>query len=270
MQLAASRRLAIENELRDALQRNEMELHFQPQVDTDGRIVGAETLLRWHHPERGMVSPADFIPVAEETGIILALGEWVLATACAQLKSWMDATEPELREDFPGIAVNVSPRQFRQQDFFQRVQHVIRQAGVDPRYIELELTEGMLIENIEDTADKMERLSDLGVRLSIDDFGTGYSSLQYLKRLHLDRIKIDQSFVRDVPADSSSATIVQTIIIMAHNLGLGIIAEGVETETELQFLRENGCYTYQGYYFSRPLPRDEYFRYLRAGNQAAP
>jgi EAL domain-containing protein (putative c-di-GMP-specific phosphodiesterase class I) len=241
-----------------------MELYFQPQLNDKGGVIGAEALLRWNHPERGMVSPADFIPIAEETGFILALGEWVLESACARLKTWMDAKSSGEIARFPAIAVNVSPKQFRQQDFIQRVQHVIKQTGVDPAYIELELTEGMLIENIEDTADKMEHLSRLGIRLAIDDFGTGYSSLNYLKRLHLDRLKIDQSFVRDAPADTGSATIVHTIIIMAHHLGLEVIAEGVETETELQLLREKGCHTYQGYYFSRPLPHDEFFRFLQS------
>ncbi len=266
MQQTAKLRLDIENELREALNRNEMELYFQPQLQADGRLVGAETLLRWNHPQRGMVSPAEFIPVAEETGTILVLGEWVLRAACLQLKSWMDAADPDSAHRFPNLAINVSPKQFRQQDFFQRVLHIIKQTGVDPNYVELELTEGMLIENIEDTAAKMEQLSDLGVRLSIDDFGTGYSSLHYLTRLHLDRIKIDQSFVRDVPAVSRSAVIVETIIIMARNLGLDVIAEGVETESQLNFLRENGCYTYQGFYFSKPLPCDKFLRYLQAAN----
>jgi len=262
MQIAINKRLVLENELRVALQRNEMELYFQPQLDIDGRIVSAEALLRWNNPERGLVSPGDFIPIAEETGIILPLGEWVLHAACTQLKSWMDSADLGQIKRFPGIAINVSPRQFQQVDFFQRVQRIIEQTGVDPRYVELELTEGMLTENIEDTARKMEQLSNLGVLLAIDDFGTGYSSLYFLKRLRLDRIKIDQSFIRDVTTDASSATIVQTIILMAHNLGLNVIAEGVETETELRFLRERGCNSYQGYYFSKPLPRDTFFRYL--------
>ncbi len=266
MQIAINKRLVLENELRVALQRNEMELYFQPQLDADGRIVAAEALLRWNNPERGLVSPGEFIPIAEETGIILPLGEWVLRTACTQLKSWMDSADLGQIKQFPGIAINVSPRQFQQQDFFQRVQRIIEQTGVDPRYVELELTEGMLTENIEDTARKMEQLSGLGVLLAIDDFGTGYSSLYYLKHLRLDRIKIDQSFIRDVTTDANSATIVQTIILMAHNLGLNVIAEGVETETELRFLRDKGCNSYQGYYFSKPLPRDRFFQYLQAAS----
>ena len=263
MQYNVVQRLELENELRAALARNQMELYFQPQLDADGEPVGAEALLRWHHPERGMVSPAEFIPAAEETGIILPLGEWVLQTACNCLKGWLDAAGPQAAAAFPGVAVNVSPHQFRQPDFCQRVRHVIRNSGVDPRYIELEITESMLVENIEDTARKMEQLSAFGIRLAIDDFGTGYSSLYYLKRLHLHRIKIDQSFVRDVTDDAGSATLVETIILMAQHLGLEVIAEGVETESELRFLRDRGCMTYQGYYFSRPLPQDEYWRYLQ-------
>lgn len=265
MQQAAKTRLDIENELRDAVERDEMELYFQPQLDADGRMVGAETLLRWNHPQRGMISPADFIPVAEDTGTILILGEWVLQRACLQLKSWMDTTTDEALCAFPCLAINVSPKQFRQQDFFQRVQHIIKHTGVDPRHIELELTEGMLIENIEDTAEKMAQLADLGIRLAIDDFGTGYSSLHYLTRLRLDRIKIDQSFVRDIPRARHSEVIVETIILMAKNLGLDVIAEGVETEAQLNFLKQRGCFTYQGYYFSKPLPRDAFQRYLRNG-----
>jgi EAL domain-containing protein (putative c-di-GMP-specific phosphodiesterase class I) len=266
MQRAAKDRMAMENDLREALQRNEMELYFQPQLDADGRNVAAEALLRWHHTERGMVSPAEFIPVAEDTGIILELGEWVLITACAQLKSWMELADRGVIKQFPTISVNVSPRQFRQQNFLQRVQQVIEQSNVDPRCVELELTESMLIDDIEDTAHKMEQLARLGVRLAIDDFGTGYSSLHYLKKLQLHRIKIDQSFVRNVHTDAGSAVIVKTIILMAHNLGLEVIAEGVETEAELRFLRENGCLNYQGYYFSKPLPGDMFLRYLQTGN----
>lgn len=268
MQVAINKRLVIENELRVALQRNEMELYFQPQLDADGQVVWAEALLRWNNPERGLVLPGDFITIAEETGIILPLGEWVLYAACTQLKIWMDSADTRQIKQFPGIAINVSPRQFRQQDFFQRVQHIIEETGVDPGYIELELTESMLTGNIEDTAQKMAQLSNLGILLAIDDFGTGYSSLYYLKRLRLDRIKIDQSFIRDVTTDSSSATIVQTIIVMAQNLGMDVIAEGVETGKELRFLREKGCKNYQGYYFSKPLPHDRFLQYLlaRKGN----
>ncbi len=262
MQQAAKKRLDIENELRDAVERGEMELYFQPQADAGGRMVGAETLLRWNHPQRGMISPADFIPVAEDTGTILILGEWVLQRACSQLKSWTEATAGQAPFTFPTLAVNVSPKQFRQQDFCQRIQNIIKQTGVDPQHLELELTEGMLIENIEDTAEKMEQLADLGVRLAIDDFGTGYSSLHYLTRLRLHRIKIDQSFVRDIPQVRRSEVIVETIIIMAKNLGLDVIAEGVETQAQLDFLKQRGCYTYQGYYFSKPLPREEFQRYF--------
>jgi diguanylate cyclase (GGDEF)-like protein len=262
MQRAAKKRLLIENELREALQRNEMELYYQPQLNADGETLGAEALLRWNHPERGMVFPADFICIAEDTGIILTLGEWVFHAACDLLERWMDLAKMGHLKQPPSLSVNVSPRQFRQPDFFQRVQHIIEQTGVDPRCIELELTESILIENIEETAFKMERLSGLGVRLAIDDFGSGYSSLSYLTHLPLHRIKIDQSFVRNVVKDPSNATVVQAIITMAHNLGLDVIAEGVETEAELQFLQAKGCLVYQGYYFSKPLPQDAFFQYM--------
>ncbi len=264
MQIEAKMRLEMENELRMALHRNEMELYFQSQVDFYGRIVGAEASLRWNHPEHGMVFPADFIAIAEDTDIIVSLGEWVLLSACEQFMHWKKAADAGQIQPLPSIAVNVSPRQFRQQDFFQSVQHVIEQTGVDPRCIELELTESTLIENFEEAAYKMERLSGLGVRLAIDDFGTGYSSLNYLTRLPLHRLKIDQSFIRNVVKDTSSATVVQTIINMAHNLGLDVTAEGVETEEELQFLREKGCLSYQGFYFCKPMGREAFLRHLQA------
>jgi diguanylate cyclase (GGDEF)-like protein len=263
MQVAVKERLLIENQLREALQRNEMEIHYQPQLNAKGETVGAEALLRWNHPERGWVEPHEFIAIAEETGIILTLGEWVLRTACDQLKRWMDSTDSGQAYRLPSISINVSPRQFRQRDFFQRIKQVIESMGINPRCIELEVTEGMLIENMEETAFKMEQLSGLGVRFAIDDFGTGYSSLHYLMRLPLHRIKIDQSFVHNMVKDPGRAAVVQTIILLSHNLGLDVIAEGVETEAELKFLQEKGCHIYQGYYFSKPLPPEAFFRYLQ-------
>ncbi len=270
MQVAVKERLLIENELREALQRDEMEIHYQPQVNAKGETVGAEALLRWNHPERGLIEPYEFIAIAEETGIILTLGEWVLRTVCDQLKRWMTSADSGQAYRLPSISINVSPRQFRQHDFFQRIQHVIESTGIDPRCIELELTENMLIENIEETAFKMEQLSGLGVRLAIDDFGTGYSSLHYLMHLPLHRIKIDQSFIRNMVKDPGRAAVVQTIILLAQNLGLEVIAEGVENEAELKFLKENGCHIYQGYYFSRPLPRETFSRYLQNQGQINP
>ncbi|MGD9366870.1 MAG: EAL domain-containing protein [Desulfobacteraceae bacterium] len=267
MQVAVKERLLIENELREALQRDEMEIHYQPQLDAEGETVGAEALLRWNHPERGLVKPYEFIAIAEETGMILTLGEWVLCTVCDQLRRWTNSADSGQAYQLPRISINVSPRQFRQKDFFQRIQHVIETKGINPRCIELELTEGMLIENMEEAAFKMEQLSGLGVRLAIDDFGTGYSSLHYLTHLPLHRIKIDRSFIRDMVKDPSRATVVQTIILLAHNLGLDVIGEGVETEAELKFLQEKGCFIYQGYYFSKPLPGEAFFRFLQNQGQ---
>ena len=267
MQVAVKERVLMENELREALQREEMEIHYQPQLNAKGEIVGAEALLRWNHPERGLVEPYEFIPIAEETGIILSLGEWVLHTACDQLKRWMKSADNGQAYRLPSISINVSPRQFRQHDFFQRIQGVIESVGINPGCIELEVTEGMLIENMVETAFKMEQLSGLGVRFAIDDFGTGYSSLHYLMHLPLHRIKIDQSFIHNMVKDPSRAAVVQTIIVLAQNLGLDVIAEGVETETEMTFLQEKGCHIYQGYYFSKPLPREAFFRYLENQGQ---
>ncbi len=259
MQAAADQRLGIEKDLRFALDRQEMSLFFQPQVDREGRIVGAETLLRWLHPEKGYISPADFIPVAEATGLILPIGLWVLEMSCRQIKSWNDQGIP-----IGHLAVNVSPRQFRQPNFIRQIQQVINKTGADADQLGLELTEGMVIDNIGDTIEKMQALKKMGIELSIDDFGTGYSSLAYLKRLPLDIIKIDQSFVRDIQTDESNASIVATIISMAHHLGLKVIAEGVETDYEYDFLNQRDCGGYQGYYFSRPVPEKDFTTLLKA------
>jgi diguanylate cyclase (GGDEF)-like protein/PAS domain S-box-containing protein len=260
MQAAADKRLAIEKELRYALERNEISLFFQPQVDARGAILGAETLVRWNHPEKGFISPATFIPVAEATGLILPIGEWILRNACEHLKRWEDADLP-----IQHLAVNVSPRQFRQPDFIRQVCSILEETGANPRLLGLELTEGMVIDNIADTIEKMQGLKQLGIELSIDDFGTGYSSLAYLKRMPLDILKIDQSFVRDIESDANDAAIVDTIISMANHLDLKVIAEGVETEFELNFLEEKGCRIFQGYLFSRPVPDDQFTRLLEAG-----
>ena len=260
MQAAADSRLAIEKELRHALVRGELSLFFQPQVNSKGEILGAETLARWQHPEKGFISPAVFIPIAEATGLILPIGEWVLQTACEQLKSWSDSGLT-----INHLAVNVSPRQFRQPNFVSQVQSIIEQTGADPTKLGLEITEGMVIDNILDTIEKMEALKMLGIELSIDDFGTGYSSLTYLKKMPLDILKIDQSFVRDIDTDSNDAAIVETIISMANHLNLKVIAEGVETEAELNFLEEKGCPLYQGYFFSKPVPNDQFIELLEKG-----
>ena len=254
MQSAIEARSELEDELRQALARQQFRLYFQVQVDSLRRPLGAEMLLRWEHPERGLVSPAQFIPLTEETGLIVPIGQWVLQTACAQLKAWQhDALKRDLT-----LAVNVSAKQFRQADFVAQVQRVLLESGAKPSHIKLELTESTVLENVDDTITKMRELKLLGVSFSMDDFGTGYSSLQYLKRLPLDQIKIDQSFVRDITSDPNDAAIVQTIIAMTEALGLNVIAEGVETEAQREFLDKHGCHTFQGYLFSKPVPVGEF------------
>ncbi|NOY13089.1 MAG: EAL domain-containing protein [Deltaproteobacteria bacterium] len=260
MQSAADERLAIEKELRYAMEKNQLSLFFQPQVDTLGNIVGAETLIRWKHPQKGFISPATFIPVAEATGLILPIGEWVLHSACEYLKTWEDSGL-----QIHHLAVNVSPRQFRQPDFVRQVCAILEDTGANPKLLGLELTEGMVIDNVIDTIEKMRALKQLGIELSIDDFGTGYSSLAYLQQMPLDILKIDQSFVRDIASDANDVVIVDTIISMANHLELKVIAEGVETELELACLAEKGCKLYQGYHFSRPVPDSQFTEQLRAG-----
>jgi EAL domain-containing protein (putative c-di-GMP-specific phosphodiesterase class I) len=225
-------------------------LHVQMQTDRTRRIVGGEILLRWEHPQRGLVSPAMFIPLAEESGLIVPIGLWVLEAACAKLKTW--APQRHTRE--LQLAVNISARQFRQPDFVTQVRRVVELTGADPARLTLELTESVLLDNIEDTIEVMQALKSLGVRFSMDDFGTGYSSLSYLRRLPLDQLKIDRSFVLDVDTDPNDAVIVQTIIGMAKNLRLDVLAEGVETEEQLEFLSRHGCFAFQGFLFGPPLP----------------
>ena len=259
MQMAAEERLLLQTDLRFALSRNQFVLHYQPQLDVSGMITGAEALLRWQHPDRGMVSPADFIPAAEETGMILPIGAWVIHSACELLQRQGD---PDGDGYLPCVAVNVSPRQFRNTDFVGQVRDSLQQTGVDASRLELELTEGILVEDVQDTVEKMNALKEIGVRISIDDFGTGYSSLAYLKNLPLNKLKIDQSFIRDVPGDEGGAAIVDTIIAMTRHLGLEVIAEGVESKAQREFLEEKGCLHFQGFYFSRPLPEDEFISCL--------
>ncbi len=259
MQVLAEQRLKLQNDLHRALESDQFHLHYQPKVNTVGQVISAEALLRWRHPERGEVAPADFIPAAEETRQILAIGEWVLEHALFQLKSWTDEY-PEYA--LQGLAVNVSPRQFHQSDFARGVERLLARSGVDPEYLTLELTEGVLAEQLDDTRRKMQTLKRLGVRFSIDDFGTGYSSLAYLKRLPLDEIKIDRSFVHHLTTDHDDASLVETIITMAGHLGLEVVAEGVETEEQFIFLREKGCRFFQGYWFGRPLEAEDFIRLL--------
>ncbi|MFO7813604.1 MAG: EAL domain-containing protein [Pelovirga sp.] len=260
MQAAADYRLALEKELRHAIERDELSLYFQPQVDYHGNILGAEALIRWIHPTKGFISPGTFIPIAEASGLILSIGEWVLRTACRHLKKWNDQGL-----GLSHLAINVSPRQFRQPEFVAQVQSILDETGVDPTMVCFELTEGLVIDNIIDTIEKMQGLKKLGLQLSIDDFGTGYSSLTYLKKMPLDILKIDQSFVRDIETDANDAAIVATIIAMAEHLYLKVIAEGVETRPELDFLKQNGCNLFQGYLFSRPIPDHQFINLLKNG-----
>jgi len=259
METVVIERVSLERDLRAALQQGQFALHYQAQVVGDGRVTGAEALLRWQHPQRGAVSPAVFIPLAEETGLILALGQWVLETACTQLAHW--ATRPEMAH--LTVAVNVSARQFHEAGFVEKVLAIISRSGANPNRLKLELTESLLVEKVEDIIEKMFALKAKGVGFALDDFGTGYSSLSYLKRLPLDQLKIDQSFVRDVLVDPNDAAIARTIVALAQSLGLGVIAEGVETAAQKGFLATAGCHAYQGYLFSRPLPVEGFEEFAR-------
>ncbi|MFT3721350.1 EAL domain-containing protein [Pseudorhodoferax sp.] len=259
LQAAVTARAALEGDLRQAFVQREFFLHFQPQVDRAGRITGVEALVRWRHPVRGVVSPAEFIPLAEETGMILLLGQRVLELACAQLAAWRGR---------PGwshltMAVNVSARQLRHADFVRQVRTVLEQAGADPARLKLELTESVVADDLQAVASKMEALKALGLGFALDDFGTGYSSLSYLKTLPLDQLKIDQSFVRDVLTDANDAAIARTVIALAKTMGLAVIAEGVETAEQCDFLAREGCEAYQGYYFGKPMAADALDRLLR-------
>ena len=254
MQSALESRTALEKDLRSALTENQFRLYYQMQANPADKIVGAEVLIRWQHPLRGLVSPLQFIPLAEETGLILLIGQWVLDTACAQLKAW----ESDPRTHGLQLAVNVSARQFHQADFVEQVCQTIRHHAINPDRLKLELTESLVLDSIDETIIKMQALREIGVRFSMDDFGTGYSSLSYLTQLPLDQLKIDQSFVRNIGVKSSDAVIVQTIIGMASNLGMEVIAEGVETEEQRAFLEQHGCTLFQGFLFGRPEMIDKF------------
>lgn len=246
----ASERVSLENELRQALVRKELELYYQPQISIgNGRVIGVEALMRWNHPERGMVPPGLFIPIAENSELIYPIGDWALATACNQLKEWSRAGQTALR-----VAVNVSARQFRSKGFPEMVGRILRASGIEPQQLELELTESVLVHDHEEAVNILNRLDQLGVKIALDDFGTGYSNLSYLSRLPLHYLKIDQSFVQRSLSDSNDAEIVRAIISLSESLGLRVVAEGIETEEQLEFLRSHKCNLGQGYLFSRPVP----------------
>lgn len=261
MTARATERLSLETDLRSALERGELSLHYQPIADgKSGRIVGMEALLRWKHPVRGMISPAQFIPLAEETGFIIPIGEWVLRTACEQCRAWQKLGFPSLH-----VAVNLSARQFHQKDLPASVYQVLQETNLSPGSLGLEITEGLVMQQAEASINTLRELVAMDIRISIDDFGTGYSSLSYLKRFPINILKIDQSFVRDIPDDADDAAIASTIITMAHSLGLKVVAEGVETREQLNFMREHGCDAIQGYFFSKPLPADQFESFLKSG-----
>ena len=259
MQEALEIRSKLEAGMRNALPKNEFKLYYQVQIDSNERHVGAEALIRWIHPAQGMISPAQFIPVAEDTGLILPIGHWVLQTACEQLKQW----ESDLLTRELTLAINVSARQFRQPGFVKQVREVIEHYVINPSLLKIELTESTVLDNVVDTIEKMHALKSFGVRFSMDDFGTGYSSLAYLTQLPLNQLKIDQSFVRNISTKSTDCMIIQTIIGMAQNLGIEVIAEGVETNEQRDFLWGAGCKLYQGYLFGKPVPQEEFIKILR-------
>jgi diguanylate cyclase (GGDEF)-like protein/PAS domain S-box-containing protein len=264
MNTSVGARLNLERRLRRALRDGEFLLHYQPQVDIEtGRIVGMEALVRWHDPEVGLVPPSAFIPVAEESGLIGPLSEWVLREACRQNKAWQDEGLPRAR-----VSVNLSARQFQQRDIARLVMSILEETGLEPRYLELELTESTIMRNAEEAVVMLNELHALGIGLAIDDFGTGYSSLSYLKRFPVDRLKIDRSFVSDIGASNDDETITSAIIALAHSLDLQVIAEGVETAAQRDFLKARACHEMQGYFFARPLPRDAIPRLLESERES--
>jgi EAL domain-containing protein (putative c-di-GMP-specific phosphodiesterase class I) len=263
LQAAVTARAALEDDLRQAIKTSQFVLYFQPQIDRN-RLVGAEALVRWNHPLRKILQPAEFIPLAEETGLILPLGKWVLNAACEQIAAWAGCRKSSRLS----VAVNISARQFHQPDFVGQVLAALDRSGANPENLDLELTESLLVENIEDVIERMKELRSHGLRFSLDDFGTGYSSLAYLKRLPLNKLKIDRSFIRDILTDESSAAIAQTVIALGRALGLPANAEGVETEEQREFLTRIGCNAFQGNLFSPPLPLEEFeTQWLRSARE---
>jgi diguanylate cyclase (GGDEF)-like protein len=262
MNVLATTRLKLEGKLRKALACNEMELFYQPQIDlATGEVVSVEALLRWDEPELGMVSPVEFIPIAEETGMIIELGEWVLNEACRQNKEWQDAGYTPIR-----VAVNLSSMQFIQRDLSMKVAKALKNSRLNPKFLELEITESVIMRNVNETITALNDFKDMGISISVDDFGTGYSSLNYLKRFPLDNLKVDRAFVKDIPDNEDDVTITSAIIALAQSLGLGVVAEGVETESQLEFLEQHGCELAQGYFFSKPIPAGQLVNFLRHQN----
>jgi EAL domain-containing protein (putative c-di-GMP-specific phosphodiesterase class I)/FixJ family two-component response regulator len=258
---ASEKLIILKKSLYTALRREEFQVYYQPQVSlTTGKIVGAEALVRWKHPEKGLIPPTEFIPVAEQTGFIIPLGEWILQTACQHLKSWKNEGFSGLR-----VAVNLSPRQFHQPELSTRVAEILEKIGLEPNSLELELTESLMVEDTESAIATLTQLKKLGVAISIDDFGTGYSSLSYLTQYPFDTLKIDRSFIRNITDGSRNAAIVKAIIEMAHSLSLEVIAEGVETESEKDLIVRYQCDYMQGYLFSRPLPATDFEQLLKQG-----
>ncbi|MCP4410797.1 MAG: EAL domain-containing protein [Gammaproteobacteria bacterium] len=262
MQSSADYRFNLGKDLQNAVRQEEFEIQYQPQVDNTGRLLGAEALLRWRHPKRGLILPEQFIPIAEETGLIVPTGDWALLQACSSLNEWDRLGLPE---SFRRVAVNISPYQFRRPDFTERVVHALHETHCDPRLLTLEITESMLMEDVGEVSQRMDILRELGITFSVDDFGTGYSSLAYLKQLPIDQLKIDQSFVRDINRDPNDAAIANTIIGMAMGLSLSLVAEGVENEGQLKYLYDHGCQIFQGFYFSRPMPEKEFAAVIQSG-----
>jgi predicted signal transduction protein with EAL and GGDEF domain len=261
MNIHTIERQSITGSLRHAIERREFLLYYQPRVNlATGAIIGVEALLRWHHPERGFVSPAKFIAIAEECGLIVPIGRWVLHEACRQARAWQVAGLPPTC-----VAINISSAELRDRGFVANLRAVLRETGLDPRYLELELTETVLMEDSRSAAEVLAELKAIGVQLALDDFGTGYSSLSYLKRFPIDTLKIDQSFVRDLKTDTDDAGIVTAVIGMGKSLHMRVVAEGVETRAQLEFLQERNCPQGQGFYFSRPVPATEFGRLLEHG-----
>jgi EAL domain-containing protein (putative c-di-GMP-specific phosphodiesterase class I) len=262
----ALERLTLENDLRRALEQDQLSLYFQPQLDLrTGQVVGAEALLRWHHPERGLIPPDDFIALAEESGLILSIGQWVLRAGCSEACAWRRSGLGDLR-----VAINISSLQWQRPDFVAETVAVLRETGLPPALLELEVTESTAMAYAEATATTLQRLRALGMAVAIDDFGTGYSSLNYLKSFPLDRLKIDRSFIKDIGAEDGNAAIVTAIIAMAHQLQIEVVAEGVETEAQLAFLRAHDCDQIQGHLLGKPLPAAQFLDWLVTWPGSAP